>query len=94
MIITTERGIPMEKFETCPVCKGSGREDHTHMREDGETVVEKIPCEHCKGTGRIRSYISEMQEQAKAQVTRPADGFGGGVDTSSFGFNNDFGDNY
>lgn len=43
MIITTERGIPMEKFETCPVCKGSGREDHTHMREDGETVVERIP---------------------------------------------------
>lgn len=27
-------------------------------------------------------------------LTRPSDGLGGGVDTSSFGFNNDFGDNY
>ncbi len=45
----------MKKKELCPVCKGSGKEEHKYIRNDGEEAVEIIPCELCGGTGTVKS---------------------------------------
>jgi len=41
--------------DICQVCKGTGRERHKYVREDGELVEELLVCELCKGVGRIDS---------------------------------------
>lgn len=61
----------MYNTERCPVCKGTGREEHKHVRNDGETIVEQIICELCEGTGRIKKLPREDRYEPK-----PTFGFG------------------
>ena len=37
----------------CPLCSGTGKEQHQYTRDDGETVTESILCEVCNGKGHI-----------------------------------------
>lgn len=43
----------MKQKNRCPVCKGTGYEKHSYVREDGEEVSERIVCELCSGSGKI-----------------------------------------
>ena len=59
----------MERTDLCPVCKGTGKECHKYIRDDGEQAVEEIRCELCGGTGRIKKdpdYFEEMRFVDKA----------------------------
>ena len=52
----------MEKTDLCPVCKGTGRECHKYIRDDGEHAVEEIRCEPCNGTGRVKKEPNFYEE--------------------------------
>lgn len=48
----------------CQVCKGTGREKHKYIRDDGELVEELLVCETCKGVGRIKYNMREITTDA------------------------------
>ena len=69
----------MERTELCPVCKGTGKEIHKYIRDDGEQVAEEIRCELCNGTGRIKKEPNFYEETRFAESTLNSYdmGFGG-----------------
>lgn len=82
----------MKKYHTCLNCDGTGYEDHSYVREDGERVVERIICECCNGTGKVQDFINELQtneEIIAKQSSSPEHNY-----ANSFEFNDAFDEQY
>ena len=52
----------------CPRCTGSGM---IYDQDEGETLLElTIPCDTCKGTGKMPLDLADMMEQFKVQAKK------------------------
>ena len=47
----------------CPVCRGTGREEHWSVDSKGERVINTIRCEFCDGTGLAKSDSDEIEKK-------------------------------
>lgn len=45
--------------ETCPRCKGERETEQTEVTETGETVLAKVPCHACEGSGSIQKEVQK-----------------------------------
>lgn len=68
------KGLTKMKLKIlCPVCKGTGKEKHKYVRNDGENVETQLTCELCKGTGNIKFFTTTKLYEYKPYEIFPTD---------------------
>jgi hypothetical protein len=59
--MASERAIPEDLKQPCPLCKGSGAKMSTSFMNP--RIPHPVHCHHCKGTGQV--WALDLQEMAE-----------------------------